>query len=170
MFATAGLTTTAMVRRIRVIECSNGDDDIDEDKQTALHVVGLLVAQERAHNEHSEDQGNGIEHFELHVHGDVEAPTDNDNKRRVEECGLDRGTEDVSKSQVHLAIPCLIDGKEVFWLVLVTVPCTWHSRLTSSLLYDGNKDKTHEGVADVTLLHHVGNLDDQEHGDHGNAG
>src|SRR5262245_20544548 len=44
-------TLSAMARGVGVEECSNGNDDVNEDAETALKVVGLLVTQERSNNE-----------------------------------------------------------------------------------------------------------------------
>lgn len=121
--AVRGLTSTRLVAAkmsgVRIVVGSDGDDNVDEDEQAALEVVRFLVAEEGAYNEHSEDERDGVENFELQVHPDVETPANYDDERGVQEGSLDGSAEDVGKGKVHLAIISLVDSEDVFWVVLV---------------------------------------------------
>ena len=78
------------------------DDDVDHDAEGTFKVIGLLVAQEIANNNDSENEDDGVEDFEVEILGFIsfrsysasrlqkayhmlmETPADKDHQRSVE--------------------------------------------------------------------------------------
>jgi hypothetical protein len=112
--ALARLTTAGMASRIRVEKGGDGNDDVDEHAEHAFEVVGLLVAEEGPDYEDGQNERDRVENLELHVHADVETPADNDDKRSVEQSGLNGGAEYMGKSHVHLSVVGFVNGEDVF--------------------------------------------------------
>ena len=113
------------------------NNDIHQDTKSTLQVVGLLITQEIADDEDGKDEDNNVEGFESEVHALVQAPAYEDDQRRVEECGLDGSSEDVSKGKVHLIIPCFVYGSQVF----------------RRFLHQRYQDETHEEIGNVVFFH-----------------
>jgi len=108
------MAATTMAGRIRVEVGADSDNDIDQDAQGALKIVGLSVSQERTDDENGEDQSHRVEDFEMHVHTNVQSPASDDDQWGIEQSGLDGSAKNMSKSQVHLVVPSLVDGCKMF--------------------------------------------------------
>jgi len=52
---------TTVTRWVGKVESTDRDDDVHQNAQHALKVVGLAVAEEGSHDEHGKNQGSGIE-------------------------------------------------------------------------------------------------------------
>lgn len=111
------------------------NNNIDQNTQTPLHIITLLIPQKAPHNNNRHDQHHDIEHLEVQIHSFVEAPADDYDKGGVKEGGLYGGAKDVRKSEVHLIVPCFVNGGEML----------------GGFFDEGNKDETHEGIRDAAF-------------------
>jgi hypothetical protein len=111
-FRSAG--SARLMRRIRIVERRNGNDHVDEHAEYALEVIAFSITQEAANDEYGQDQDHGVEDFKVEIQWHFKAPCDDHDERGVEESGLDGGAQDVGECEVHLVVPCLVDGSNVF--------------------------------------------------------
>jgi hypothetical protein len=102
------------IDRIRIVERTNGNDNVNEHAKHTFQVVALAVPQEIANHEDGQDQDDGVEDFKVEFHFGANPPADNDDERRIEEGCLDGGAEDVGEGEVHLVVPGFIHGCDVF--------------------------------------------------------
>lgn len=139
------------LRQRGVIERGDGDDDVDDDHEEALEVIALLVAQEVSDRDDGEDEHDEVEDVEVEAHGELHPPPDDDDKGTVEEGRLQSRAQDVRQCEVHLVVPCLVDGRDV-------LGCFLHER---------DEDQAHEGVRDAVVFDDVVDLVHQGYGDEG---
>lgn len=69
-----------------------------------------LISQEIAHNNDRHDEDHDIEYFKVEVHWLVQAPAHDDHERRIEQRCLYCGAHAVRKGEIHLVVPCFVDG------------------------------------------------------------
>lgn len=118
-------------RWIGVIPRTDRDEHVDEDTQRTLEVVALLVSEEVADHDDSEDQDDRVEDFKVQAHVLVKAPAHEHDEGSVEQSGLDGSAENVGEGEVHLVVVSFVHGCDVF----------------GYLFDDGDEDQTHETVA-----------------------
>lgn len=102
--------TASMALRVRIEERTDRNDDIYKNAENTLEVIRLSISQERTNDEDGKDESHRVENFKVHIHADVQAPADEDDKWGVEQRGLNRGAEDMGQGEVHLIVPSFIDG------------------------------------------------------------
>ena len=120
------------------------NNNINQNTQTPLHIITLLISQKATHNNNRHNQHHNIKHLEIQIHGFIKAPTDDYDEGRVEKGGLDGGAEDVCEGEVHLIVPGFVDGREVL----------------GGFFDEGNENETHEGVGDAAFDYYVFNFFD----------
>lgn len=119
-------------------------------QQNTLEIIALLVSQEIADDEDAQDEQGDHEDFKVEVHLLAQSPADKHHQRSVEEGRLDRRAETVVQRKVHLAVPCLVDGREVL----------------GGLFHQGQQDQPQELVGDTGVDDEF-DLLDQEEGEEG---
>ena len=124
------------------------DDDINQDTQTALHIITLLIPQKAPHNNDRHNQHHNIKHLKIQIHSFIEAPADDYDEGGVEKGRLDGGAKDVRKGEVHLIVPGFVNGGEVL----------------GGFFDEGNENETHEGVGDAAFVYYVLNFLDWRRG------
>ena len=130
------------------------DDDINQNTQTPLQIITLLVFQEVAHDDDGQDQDDDVEDFEIEIHALVQAPAHYHHQGGVEERCLNRRTQNMRQGEVHLVIPGFVNGSEVL----------------RYLFDEGDEDETHKGVGDVVGADDEVDFGDEEDGVEGDAG
>lgn len=133
----AAFSTTpagSMVGRVRVVPCCSSNGDVENYEQESFEIVALLILEESSDGEDSENKHDKIEDGKVEIKCLVETPADDDNERSVEEGGLKCSTEDVRHGQIDLVIPGFVDG----------------SQMLGKFFDQGNKNETHERVADMS--------------------
>ena len=109
--------------------------DINQNTQTPLHIITLLIPQKTPNNNNCHDQHHDVKHLEVQIHRFTKAPADDYDKGGIKESGLYGGAKDVRKGEVHLIVPGFVNSGEVL----------------SGLFDERNKDETHEGVGDAAF-------------------
>ena len=111
------------------------NNDINQNTQTPLHIITLLIPQKAPNNNNCHDQHHNIKHLEVQIHSFIEAPANDYDKGGVEKGGLYGGAKDVRKGEVHLIVPSFVNGGEML----------------GGFFDERNKDETHEGVGDAAF-------------------
>ena len=109
--------------------------DINQNTQTPLHIITLLIPQKAPNNNNRHDQHHDIKHLEVQIHSLIKAPADDYDKGGVEEGGLYSSAKDVRKGEVHLIVPGFVNGREML----------------GGFFNERNKDETHESVGDAAF-------------------
>lgn len=145
-------TLTSMACRIGVVECSNSDGDVENNKQKSLEIIALLILKESSDSEDGENKHDEVKNRKVQVETLVKAPANNNGKGRVEEGSLKGSTKDVRHCQVDLIVPGLINSRQML----------------CQLLNQWDENKTHERIADIPSLYNKLNLHDKDDGGPGN--
>lgn len=69
-------------------------------QQTPLKIIAFPVTQEVANNDDREHKEYDHENLEVEVHVLAKKPANNDDKRSIEQCCLDRGADAMEESKV----------------------------------------------------------------------
>lgn len=124
-----------MRRRIRIIKRRHRNKQIHKNPQHPLQIITLPIFQKTTHHNNSQYQHRRVKHFKVQTHFFPQRPADEDNKRRVQQCCLDRGAEDLRDGVVHLVLSRFVHGGEVL----------------GDFFDDGDEDEAFELFAEVAV-------------------
>lgn len=98
------------------VECKS-DDGVNSNTHGALEVIALTVLNEVVDNQNGDEENHGLEALEVERHWLVHDPAENDKEWGNEEGDLHGAANGDVDSQIHLALVCDNDGRDVFGCV-----------------------------------------------------